>query len=65
MRPYGQITDELEELLLEMYDEHEMQLGEVLHAVLGWTMIHYPGAVEEFEDGTKPTFYYGHEEKDG
>lgn len=62
MRAFGKITDDLEELLLEMYDDHELQLGEVLHLVLGWTMIHQPDAVEEYEDGTKPVFSYGHED---
>ncbi len=62
MRKLGDITLDLEELLEEMIDEHELQKGEVLGLVQAWIDIHRPDAIEEYEDGTRPVFIYGHKD---
>ena len=62
MRPLGQITDELEPLLYELVEDQEMQAHEVLHMVYGWIQCHYPDAIENYEDGTHPQFFYGTKE---
>ena len=58
IRPLGQITEDLEPLIEEMVDGHDMQMGEILYLLYGYLMIHYPECIEEFEDGTKPLFKY-------
>lgn len=64
LRPLGAITSELEPLLLEMTQLHEMQVHEVLGIVHAYLMVHCPGAFEEYEDGSgSPVFYYGTKEK--
>ena len=50
MRPYGEIMCEMEPLLEEMCDDHEMQLHEVLGSVEAWVKFHRPDAIEELED---------------
>lgn len=53
MRPVGQITDELEPLLYELCEDHEMQRHEILGMIDYWIRYHYPGAIEEYEDETE------------
>lgn len=60
IRPLGTITTELEPLLLEMTEVHQLQVGEVLNLIHGYLQIHCPGAFEVYEaDGSSPTFFYG------
>jgi hypothetical protein len=59
IRPLGRITDEMEDLLLEMVYSHEMQTGEILNIIRGYLEIHCPDAKEEYMDGSHPEFYYG------
>lgn len=60
LRPLGDITQDLEPLLLEMVDEHAMQHGEVLGLIHAWLMIHSPESREVYvEDDSSPEFYYG------
>ena len=63
MRKLGKITDDLEKVLLEMVDDHEMQWGEILNVIRGYLEIHCPGSQEKYTDGTEPIFYYGHKDK--
>jgi hypothetical protein len=58
------VTSDLENILEEMTDPegHDMQWHEVFFAVFGWLMIHAPQAKEEYEDGTSPVLYYGHQD---
>ena len=60
LRPFGKLTDDLEELLGEAAKEHDLQLGEILAWVKTYIEIHYPDAVEEYEDGSRPEYYYGY-----
>jgi len=62
LRPLGEITQDLEPLLLEMAVEHDLQHGEILNIIRGYLEIHVPDQKEQYTDGTSPVFYYGHEE---
>ena len=59
LRPLGDITQDLEPLLLEMVEQHEMQWGEILHVIYGYLKVHCPDAREEYTSGGNPEFYYG------
>ena len=59
MRKLGDIAGDLELVIQEMIDDHDLQHGEILNIIRGYLEIHYPGAREEYEDGTNPNFYYG------
>lgn len=61
MRRLGDITGDMEPLILEMVDEHDMQWGEVLSLVHGYLQVHCPGAREEYTDGGFPIFQYNAE----
>jgi hypothetical protein len=58
----GEITCDLETVLGEMAWDHDMQLGEILALVKCWVEIHAPGAIEEYDEGGRPLYYYGHPE---
>lgn len=59
MRRLGDITLDMEELLFEMIEEHDLQWGEVLALIKCWLEIHAPEAQEVYTDGDSPIFYYG------
>ena len=59
MRRLGDITADLEELLDEMIDDHDMQWGEIRSLVMNQLKVHRPDAQEEYEDGSHPVDYYG------
>ena len=59
MRRLGDITSDLEPLILEMVDDHDLQWGEVLAIIYGYLEVHCPGAREEYLDGTSPRYTYG------
>lgn len=62
LRPLGEITSDLEPLLLEMAIDHDLQHGEILNILRGYLEIHVDGQKEQYTDGTQPIFYYGHKE---
>lgn len=59
IRRLGDITSDLEILLLEMVEDHELQWGEVLNIIRGYLEIHCPDSQEQYDDQTTPVFYYG------
>ena len=59
IRKLGDVTSNLEPLLLEMYEKHGLQFHEVLGIIYLYTQVHYPEAFETYEDGTKPILTYG------
>lgn len=59
VRPLGQITADMELLLEEMTDEHELQHGEVLALVKMWLDVHAQHALEKYVSGGSPILYYG------
>lgn len=63
LRPLGEVTQDLEDVLMEMCEAHDMQLGEILSLVKNWVEVHYNGAIEEYEcDDSNPIFLYGHKD---
>lgn len=60
IRPLGQTLLDLEVLVLEMVNDHELQYGDVLNLVYGYMEVHCPEAKEKYvADGSSPEFYYG------
>lgn len=59
LRPMGKILLDMELLLEEMVDGHDLQRGDILALVDVWIQAHRPGAIEEYEDGTHPVMKYG------
>ena len=56
---FGNTMHRVEAMAEEFYEAHDMQLGEVLGAWYQYTIEHYPGAIEEYLDGSNPKFFYG------
>ena len=54
LRPLGDITQDLEPLLFEMVEKHDLQTHEILAIIKGWIDVHYPDANEEYLDGSSP-----------
>ena len=60
IRPLGDILLDLEPLLFELHENHDLQHGDVLNLIYGWQKVHMPGAAEVYtEDNSSPVFYYG------
>lgn len=60
MRPVGRILLELEPLLEELIDDHDVQKGDVLALVATWIDVHRAGAIERYvDDGSMPVLFYG------
>lgn len=59
VRPLGQTLLDLELILDEMVDTHELQWGDILNLIHGHLEIHSPQAQEEYVSGGSPVFYYG------
>lgn len=59
LRPLGDITDDLEPLLLEMVVKHKMQNHEILGLVYAYLRAHCPDSEEVYDDGTPVEYYYG------
>jgi len=60
LRPLGQTLLDLEVLILEMTEKHELQHGDVLNLVRGYLEVHCPSSIETYSaDGSHPVFYYG------
>ena len=61
MRKFGDVTSDLELVLEEMIEQHDVQAGEILNLVYGWIKIHRPDALEVYtDDFSNPEFHYGH-----
>jgi hypothetical protein len=64
LRPLGQVTADMELLLQEMTDAHELQYGEIIALIFSWLEIHAPHAKEVYtEDGSSPSLIYRHVKK--
>lgn len=63
LRPLGEILLDIEPLLLEAVEMHDLQHGDVYGLLRQYLEVHLPGYKEEYDDETRPVFYYGH--KDG
>lgn len=62
LRKAGDVLLDMEPLLNELADKHELQLGDILALVKHQLEMHNPDCVEEFLDGSKPVFFYGHKD---
>lgn len=60
LRPVGDITQDLEPLLFELTQDHELQHGEVLALIFSWLQIHAPASREQYTEGGSPTYFYGY-----
>lgn len=58
-RRLGDILLDIEPLLLEMVDSHDLQHGDILNLIRGYLEVHTPDSREEYTDGGSPEFYYG------
>jgi len=48
---------ELELILEQMIDYHDVQRYDIIGAVDYWIRVHRPGAIEEYEDGSIPDIF--------
>lgn len=66
IRAFGEILLDMEKILDEMVDTHDVQMGDILNLVRGHLETHRPDCIEEYDDGGHPVFYYvpGQEEED-
>lgn len=60
MRPVGDITGDMESHLSELVEDHDLQDHEILGLIHAWLRTHSPESGEQYEDGTRPVFYFGH-----
>lgn len=58
-RKLGAVLLDLEAILDEMIDNHDLQFGDILGLVHAHLMVHRPDAQEEYTDGGHPVFFYG------
>ncbi len=58
-RSIGKLMLDMEILLDEMVDVHELEVGEIIHLIFNQLQVHRPDAVEEYVDGGSPILYYG------
>lgn len=58
-RALGAILLDLEVIMDEMVEQHDLQFGDILNLVYSHLIIHNPKAREEYLDGSHPIFYYG------
>lgn len=63
MRTCGDILLELEVLLDELIDKHQLQWGDIISLVFSQLTIHRPDAQEKYLDNSSPILYYGPKEK--
>ena len=61
LRPLGDILLDIEPFILEMAD-HNIQHSDYYGLLFGYLEMHLPALKEEFTDGTRPVFYYGHQD---
>lgn len=54
LRPLGKITTDLEPLLYELVEGHELQLHEVFGILHAWASVHYPNSIEIYLDNSSP-----------
>lgn len=62
-RKFGDILLDLEVLIDEMIDDHDVQWGDILNWLYGHLKIHRPDAQEQYVKGGSPEFYYGPKQK--
>jgi hypothetical protein len=60
MKRMGDVMFDIEEVIgKQMIEKHDLQKGEALSLINDYIDVHYPGAIEEYQDGTNPIYFYG------
>jgi hypothetical protein len=62
LKRMGDIMFLVEKFVSKAAGEHDLQRHEILALVDRHIMFHYPNANEEFNDGTRPFVYFGHQD---
>lgn len=62
LRPLGEVLLDLEPVIEEMVDGHDLQYGDILNLIHGYLVVHYPEAKEQYVSEDSPIFYYGPKE---
>ena len=62
LRKLGDITVDMEPLLLELCVDHELQWHEVMGLVHAYLQTHCPDSQEKYVEGGSPVYYYGPKE---
>lgn len=62
LRKMGDIMFDVEDIIQEMVYEHGMQAYEIMGLIYSYIQSHAPEAIEEYEDGTNPVYFYGPKE---
>lgn len=57
VRPAGDILLDMEPLLEELIDVHDLQWADVIYLVHGWLAVHRPQAQEQYVEGGSPVLY--------
>ena len=58
LRPFGEILLDMEPLIQELM-EHDIQHGDLISLIHVYLTVHYPNAIEVYEDGSSPVLKYG------
>lgn len=53
----GELLLEIEPLLEQMIDDHDLQKSDVLSLISGWIDVHRPSCIEKYLDGSSPVLY--------
>lgn len=61
MRKLGNVLLDMEPLLNELADQHCLQRGDIIALIFQQITMHNPQCIEEFDDNTRPVYFYGHE----
>jgi hypothetical protein len=59
LRPLGSITDDMEPLILELVEGHQMQAQEIIYLIFSYLQAHTPSAFPIYEDGSTIEMYVG------
>jgi len=62
LRKLGDVLLDMEPLLDELADIHELQRGDILSLIFHQVTMHNPDCIEEFADGSRPLYFYGHKD---
>lgn len=62
LRPLGDVLIDLEPVIEEMVEDHELEWGDILNLVRGYLEVHYPEAKEVYVSEDSPIYYYGPKE---
>lgn len=62
MKTMGDVMFDVEALLDDMITKHDLQRHEILALIDHHIIVHHPGAIEEYENGTTPIYFYGPKE---